>query len=338
MSNKTYKNIIHDILRIGMSHLQIEAVGIGSIDQVTTDVTTKVEPKFTRMYIVPGQVTFKENSITYNFNIIIMDKLEEDSSNLADVMSDTMSIAKDIWTVFYDSWTPQDGEFSETYEPQWGDILTPFTERFESTLGGWTLQLSVDVPYPFVDCYYPITSASTIFDTTFENFTTYKKLVNQFETFSENHQQVNSFGFGHITQLTSDIKTKVEPLYSRLYITPDYVRLVENQLNINFRVYVADRINNDLSNQIYVLSDTLEIMKGLYSTLIGSAYIPEYGLTLYPFLNDYDTGVGGWTIGLTTNVPNHYNRCDLPIESFEGRNWEDIWEQWELLGIVWEQV
>ena len=338
MSNITYKAIVADLVLIGMNHFQIKSVGVGSLDQVTNDLSTKVDPKYTRMYVVPSVVNFAENSINYNFNVIILDKIEEDSSNLQDVMSDTMAIAKDIWTIFYNSWTPAQGEFSETYEPQWGDILSPFTERFETTLGGWTLQLSVVVPYSFTDCYRPITSGATIFDETFENFSSYKKLLTQFNAFATAHQQVNSFGFGHITQLTSDVVTKVEPLYSRLYLTPDYIRLVENQLNINFNVYVADIIDEDLSNQLNVLSDTMEIMKDLFSLLGGSAYIPEWGLTLVPFLHDYDTGLGGWTLSLSIYVPNDYNRCVVPIETFTGRNWEDIWEKWQLLGIVWEQV
>ena len=152
-TNITYKAIVDDLILICMNHLQIQSVGFGSIDQVTNDLTTKIEPKYTRSYIVPSVVNFNENSITYNFNVIILDKIEEDSSNLVDLMSDTLSIAKDIWTVFYNSWTYEQGQFSETYEPEWNDIITPFTERFETTLGGWTLQLSVVVPYPFLDCY-----------------------------------------------------------------------------------------------------------------------------------------------------------------------------------------
>ena len=338
MSYINYKAIVNDLTLIGIKHYQIESVGFGSIDQVIHDLDTKVSPKYVRMYTVPGNISFNQNSIIYNFNVIILDKIEEDSSNLLDLMSNTMDIAKDIWTIFFNSWTPEQGEFTEIYEPQWGDILTPFTERFDDTLGGWTLQLSVEVPYPFLDCYLPVLSGRTIFDETFDYFQNYKNLLNQFNLFAQNHTQVNSFGFGHLTQLTSDVNTKVEPLYSRLYITPDVIRLIENQLNINFNVYIADRINNDLSNQLGVMSDTLEIMKDLFSLLGNSAYIPDWGATVIPFLNDYDTGLGGWILSLSVNVPNDYNRCIVPIESFSGRNWEDIIEQWQLLGITWENV
>lgn len=333
-----YQSIVNTLTLIGMNHYQIKSVGFGSIDQVVNDLTTKVEPKYVRMYIVPSDVYFDRSLIRYNFNIIITDKIKSDSSNLIDLMSNTLDIAKDIWTIFYNSYTPEQGGFSETFEPQWGDILIPFTERFETTLGGWTLQLSLEVPYDYNECYRPILSGSTIFDKTTEDFSNYKNLITQFQSFATNHYQIKSFGFGHITQLTSDVITKKEPLYSRLYLTPDTINIIKNQLNINLNVYITDRINNDLSNQLGVMSDTLEIMKDLYSIIGDSTYIPQTGLRVFPFLNDYDTGLGGWTLPLSLDVPYDYNRCDIPINTFSGLNWEDVITRWELLGINWEKV
>jgi len=96
-----YKQIVTELSSIAYHHPQIMSFGIGDIDQATMDVRTKRAPQYTRMYVVPGEVKLNEHHIHFDFSIIVMDKVNEDQSNLPDIMSDTLEICKDIWTIFW---------------------------------------------------------------------------------------------------------------------------------------------------------------------------------------------------------------------------------------------
>lgn len=152
----TYKQIIQDLSGIAYYHEQIKSFGYGDITQITNDVETKVEPLYTRMYVVPGDVTLNQNRLDYNFSIIIMDRINDDYSNQRDVMNDTLEICKDLFTILYQSYTSQWGGFSIDYEPLWGPNVTPFLERFETILGGWTMNLTIEQPFDYNRCVIPI--------------------------------------------------------------------------------------------------------------------------------------------------------------------------------------
>ena len=100
-----YKQIIQDLSGIAYHHPQINSFGYGDITQITMDIETKKEPVYTKMYVVPGQTVLNQNRIDYNFSIIILDRIEDDYSNQKDVMSDTLEICKDLFTILYQSYT-----------------------------------------------------------------------------------------------------------------------------------------------------------------------------------------------------------------------------------------
>jgi hypothetical protein len=88
--NINYKQILTYFSSIAYHNPQIKSFGFGDITQCTNDIVTKQEPQYQRMYVVPGQVTLNQNHIHYNFDVIIMDRVEDDLSNLEEIMSDTM--------------------------------------------------------------------------------------------------------------------------------------------------------------------------------------------------------------------------------------------------------
>lgn len=92
MSNVTYKQILTYFNQIAYAHEQIRSFGIGDFTQLTNDITTKQEPRYTRLYIIPENVTFQENQISYDFAVMVYDKVEDDLSNLDEVLSDTLTI------------------------------------------------------------------------------------------------------------------------------------------------------------------------------------------------------------------------------------------------------
>jgi hypothetical protein len=332
-----YKTIIQDLSGIAFYHQQIRSFGYGDITQITMDIDTKKEPVFTRMYVVPGQVILNQNRIDYNFSIIILDRINDDYSNQPDVMSDTLEITKDIFTILYQSYTADFGGFSIDYEPLWNSSVSPFLERFETILGGWTLNITIEQPFDYNKCLLPFEGLSLPTSVYYNN---YKQVISDLKSIGNSHKQINSVGFGDVTQLTMDVETDKEPLYTKMYIVPNPVSLNQNEIIYNFQISVMDRINIDLSNQRDVMNDTLEIMKDIFTILYLSQYQSQWGATLTPFLEEYETILGGWTININITQPFSYNRCDIPIPPFVKGNkkWNELAELWNFISQNWKDV
>ena len=330
-----YYQILQDFKGIAYHHPQINSFGVGDITQITMDIETKKEPKYTKMYVIPGTTTLNQNVLSYQFSIIILDKIEDDYSNQRNVMSDTLEIAKDVFTILYQSYTGQYGNFTLYYEPAWGPNVTPFLERFETILGGWTLNITINQPFDYNSCVLPYSGLSL---PTSVNEVNYIQIIEDLEDIANTHEQINSFGYGDITQITMDVLTKQEPKYTRMYVVPADTILSENQLTLNFTIIIADKLEEDYSNQKEVLSDTLEIIKDVYTVLYLSEYETEWGATVEPFLERFETILAGWTMNITLTQPFDYNRCILPERYFEGTRWYELAELWSQVDRDWDNV
>lgn len=337
MNTITYKQILTYFSSIAYHHEQIKSFGFGDMNQITMDVTTKQEPQYVRMYVIPQQVEFNENHIHYSFSVVILDKVEEDLSNLEDVMSDTLEICMDVWTIFWQSYTSHQGDFSNIIVGDWGPQVHPFMERFETTLAGHTLHIRMSAPFDYNSCNLPI-----IDDYGFpqdQTYSSYKQILTDWKNFALAHEQVNSWGFGDGSLLTNDIETKVEPLYPRMYFIPDTTKLEQNHMHITWTVIVVDKLEDDYSNQQDILSDCLEICKDFYAKAYLSDYDLEWNAVLNPWLEDTETTLGGWSFVISVQQKFDYNRCVLPVTNFvPGYTWDELAELWKKINTDWDKV
>lgn len=331
-----YKQIIQDLSGIAYYHPQINSFGYGEVSQLTMDIQTKEEPVYTKMYVVSGPVILAQNELKYQFSIIILDRINEDYSNQEDVMSDTLEVAKDVWTILYQSYTAEYGGFTLDYEPSWSPNVNPFLEKYETILGGWTLNVTINQPFDYNDCVLPISGLTL---PTSVNYVNYKQIIQDFKEIADAHLQINSFGFGELEQITMDNETKEEPIYTKMYLIPDTTVFDQNQMTFNFKVFILDRINEDYSNQKDVMSDTLEIVKDVFTVLYLSEYESEWNATVNPFLEKYETILGGWVMDLQLTQPFDYNRCVLPERPFiQGQKWYEVAELWRLVNKEWDNM
>jgi hypothetical protein len=128
-------------------------------------------------------------------------------------------------------------------------------------------------------------------------------------------------------------------LYPRLYFIPDKTRFNPSHLHITWTVIVCDKIEDDLSNQQDVLSDTLEIAKDFYSKAYLSDYDVEWDAFLNPWLEETDDRLAGWSFNISVQQKFDYNRCVLPVTSFaNGITWEELAELWRLEAQRWEDI
>ncbi len=331
-----YKQVIQDLSGIAYYHPQINSFGYGDITQLTLDIETKQEPVYTKCYVVPGQTVLAQNRLQYNFSIVICDLINNDRSNQEDVMSDTLEIIKDVWTILYQSYTAEYGDFSLDYEPLWNSNVQPFLESYETLLGGWTMNITIEQPFDYNNCVLPV-SGLTLPDSV--NLVNYKLILDDLKEIARAHEQINSYGFGSLDQLTLDIQTEQEPLYPRMYILPGTTVLAENELVYNFEIIVSDIVEDDYSNQRDVMNDTLEICKDVFTLLYLSEYESEWNATCSPFLERFETVLGGWTLNIQITQPFDYNRCVLPERPFvPNKKWYELAELWNTISTQWKNV
>jgi len=332
-----YKQMIEDLGGIAYHHEQINSFGFGDITQITMDVETEQEPVYTKMYVVPGAVTLRQNRLNVNFNIIIMDIINADYSNQKEVMSDTLEILKDVWTILYQSYTSAYGGFSIDYEPLKGPSCTPFLEKYETILGGWTLAITLEQPFDYNYCVIP--DVDPVFPNNSQEYSSYVQIVDDYKEYANLHEQINSFGFGEFEQLTMDIETKEEPVYPKLYMVPADAQLDSNQMNITFQFIMMDQLNVDLSNQRDVMNDMLEICKDLFARSYLSDYEAEFDAVCEPWLEKTETVLGGWTMTMVLTQPFDYNRCVLPTTNFSPQlRWFELDKLWKKVKEAWKNV
>lgn len=332
-----YKQILADFASIAYHHEQIQSYGFGDYKQITNDLTTKLPTKFIRMYVIPGESVLPENEVKHRFAVVIMDKVEDDLSNLEDVLSDTLEICKDIWTVFYQSYTSQNGNFSFELQPDQLPELIPFTEQFDEIVAGFTMNLTLSYPFDYNSCTPPIDPSFVL--PVDGRFDSYKLITDTFKLFAEKHEQINSYGFGDIQQITNDILTKQTPLWPRFYVLPSDVQIEQGQLKLGFQIYILDITEDDLSNQEDNLNDTIEIAKDFIAVLYNSEYEANWNATIEPVLQAFETNVSGCVLNMSIEQNSDYNRCVLPLTNFSPNlTWQEVDELWRKVREQWNKI
>ena len=331
-----YYQIIQDLKGIAYNHPQINSFGFGDITQITMDVDTQKEPLYSRCYVVPGIVYIKQNRLNIGLDIIVMDLINSDYSNQEEVMSDTLETIKDIWTILYRSYTSSQGGFTIDYEPLWSPEITPWLEVYESVLGGHTMSLTIELPYDYNTCVIPDTE---VFPKD-ESFSSYYQVIQDFKSFANKHKQINSYGFGDMTQLTMDIETKKEPHYPKMYFSPQTSRFDPNHMHIRWHVIMIDQLNSTLSNQSEVLSDTLQTLIDLFSRAYLSDYQADWDAMCTPWLEETESVLSGWIMDFSITQKFDFNRCVLPELPFTTTNqkWYEVAELWKNVNKDWENV
>ena len=152
--NKTYNNVITTLKNLGEEHQQIATTTTGSIFDIDLEKNTK----YPLMHINPVNVTTGRVGLTYNFQIFVMDMVKDDNSNEQEVYSEVLGICVDIISIFRNSkWQSQvtlDLD-APVYFAEGNFTLEPFTERFDNTLAGWTLNLPIVIEWTYDTCEIP---------------------------------------------------------------------------------------------------------------------------------------------------------------------------------------
>ena len=176
VSNKTYNNVINTLLQMGEHHEQISTTSVGDIWGINLE---KME-KMPLLHINPISVTTGDSTLTYNFQIFIMDMVDERANwtvnnadanfsklyktlgNEQDVFNETLQIATDfIGMLRHSTQASTDGDINNAvYFTDDQFTIEPFQERFDNLCCGWVFNLGVLVQNDFQTCEIPVTTAA----------------------------------------------------------------------------------------------------------------------------------------------------------------------------------
>jgi len=152
-------NQMVDVFRdIANRHQQLKGFGFGDFADVGKSKNL-VYP-FLWVNVIPSQ-NISLKTVDYNFRLIVFDKVSQpkdndrgdESTNGLEVLSDTMSIIRDIILLLrYDKYY-RNANINLTNNPG----LSPAKDAFDSRVNGWFTDINLQVPSNYNTCDIPIT-------------------------------------------------------------------------------------------------------------------------------------------------------------------------------------
>ena len=153
----TFRNVVGYLDTIAENHLELQSFHSGFLDEV--DINKLGAEDYPILYAEPGSATIDQGSLTYSFNIYVLDMLQEDSDDRNDTFSENLQILQDVINEFKQN----------LYSTSWvaNEIVLdipitaePFTARFDNVLTGWNATLNIEVNNTNNLCISPITPNS----------------------------------------------------------------------------------------------------------------------------------------------------------------------------------
>jgi hypothetical protein len=140
----SYNQLIGIFRKFAEDHIQINSFGHGDI----WEIDTWKDINFPLLWVQNNAITtVSENTVDLAFQIIVMDLVKKDERNETEVLSDTQNILLDFHTHFDRS---VDYPFKVTLP-----TLAPFTERFDSEVSGWGMDIQFKLQYSSNPCAVP---------------------------------------------------------------------------------------------------------------------------------------------------------------------------------------
>ena len=156
----TYEAILNMMKAFAASHKQIKCFGYGNLSDIEVPVNpTTGEPvqrDYAYMFLNPADHSITAQTITYRFNVIVMDLASELQPTGFSGLNSTIKAQSDCLLIINDllAWI----EYNTTYDTELvkNTTLTPFKERFNDTVAGMTATLEFVVPNQLNLCDAPI--------------------------------------------------------------------------------------------------------------------------------------------------------------------------------------
>lgn len=143
-------------------------------------------------------------------------------------------------------------------------------------------------------------------------FTTLNQVLNILRTICNDHAQINSFVFGHI----SEISASEQEQYPLVWCDINDSQMSERMFTLNLSLHVLDIQRADGSNEVDVLSDTLSIGRDLVAALNNPIYQDYFNVQFDVNFGQVREGfpdvVDGWKLDIGLDLMELNDRCQIP--------------------------
>jgi len=150
-----YNDVVNRFKTIVEDHRMLVDFGYGQISDIKTRSEGMGELEgadYPYLFLNPGVHNRDQSTITYNFNMIIMDMAREEEAseyqNFLNIQSNCIQYCDDVIARLY-------YYYKDKPEVSFNISYTPFYERFQDDLAGATATISITVPNNIDDCISP---------------------------------------------------------------------------------------------------------------------------------------------------------------------------------------
>ena len=156
-----------------------------------------------------------------------------------------------------------------------------------------------------------------------EEYVSYHKLIQLFKNYQISQEGIglNSFGHGNLVMFGMT-DSGMTPTYPFMFVTPQQVIYDENIVTYTLDVLFTDRLNDDMSNEIDVISDMdiqarrfmSYIKRGMYQTPnLYDKMDFNFTQNCVPFIERMNDYVGGVIVSFDIILFTDINACDYYV-------------------------
>lgn len=145
---KSYKQLIEAFETICLEQMAVKHFQVGEMSDV--DIQTNIEPfqRYPFVFLIPRPSSMDRfGKMTLGFSMIVADIAKNQEDLQRNTHNTTLMIMQDIFSRII--MTPPSVIDWEVETPI---RMTPFVEKYNNNLAGWTAEINVVIPVPFDFC------------------------------------------------------------------------------------------------------------------------------------------------------------------------------------------
>ncbi len=142
----TLNQIINLFYAISQNHAQINGFNFGEV----SDISASEQEQYPLLWIDVIDSGIESNTLSLNMNVKVMDIQKDDQTNERDTLSDTLSIAQDVYSALTNP------IYQDYFLLSFATNLTPLREALADKVNGWEMNLTFELAQERNRCQIPI--------------------------------------------------------------------------------------------------------------------------------------------------------------------------------------
>ena len=144
----TYKAAVDNLKEIALSHMAVKQCQVGQLSDLDIENNTNPFQRFPVVHYIPRTSSIDRNgAVTLGFSMIVADIAENEEDLQRNVHNNTFMIIQDILSKYIlTTWDNVDMNMETPVN------VTPFVEKYNNNLAGWTAEIDVVINSPLDLC------------------------------------------------------------------------------------------------------------------------------------------------------------------------------------------